>query len=306
MTRTLESLSNTSSVEEVVAVLERDGVVVILDFLAPGTLEGLRTDLIPRLEQRSTGRDGFSGDRTRRMGALFGHSRHCAEIVTNPLYLEAARHFLVRSHEVWIGDHRVPLAPDVRIGVTQAIQIGPGQGGQVIHRDDNAFLWRHPTHGREGRVQIMVALTDFTEANGGTRVIPGSHLWDDERKPLASEVVAAEMPAGSALIFLGSLYHAGGENRTADEFRTGLTIALDASNVRQEENMYLALTPELVASYPEQVQRLLGWSAGSNAMGWVEIDGQMADPIVLLGNPADRQVMSVTHKNHELKVERAD
>lgn len=70
--------------------------------------------------------------------------------------------------------------------------------------------------------------------------------------------------------------------------------------------MYLALTPELVASYPEQVQRLLGWSAGSNAMGWVEIDGQMADPIVLLGNAEDRQVKSVTHKNHELKVEQAD
>lgn len=293
MTRALETLPSTAATGDVVAVLERDGAVVIRDFLAPQALVGLRMDLIPRLEQRSTGRDWFSGDRTRRMGALFAHSRHCAEVVTHPLYFNAARHFLVHPREVWIGDCRVPFAPDIRIGVTQAIQIGPGQGGQVIHRDDNAFLWRHPTNGLEGRVQIMVALTDFTEANGGTRVIPGSHLWDDERQPLASEMVAAEMAAGSALIFLGSLYHAGGENRTEAEFRTGLTFALDASHVRQEENMYLALKPEVVASYPEEIQRLLGWSAGENVMGWVEIDGQMVDPIALLGGGRPSEAQSV-------------
>lgn len=296
----ISRLNASSSVKEVVAILEKDGGVIIENFLSTATLETLRRDLLPRLEQQSVGRDGFSGDRTRRMGALFAHTRACADIVTNPLYLEAARHFLTRSHEVWIGEHRRALAPDVRIGVTQAIQIGPGQGAQVLHRDDNAFLWRHPTHGREGRVQIMVAISDFTEENGGTLVIPGSNAWDDDRRPLASEAVATTMSAGSALIFLGSVYHAGGANRTRDEYRTGLTIALDASNVRQEENLYLALTREVVASYPEEIQRLLGWSAGSNAMGWIEIDGQMADPIVLLRNDRPQDIMAVTHANHEL------
>jgi ectoine hydroxylase-related dioxygenase (phytanoyl-CoA dioxygenase family) len=90
------------------------------------------------------------------------------------------------------------------------------------------------------------------------------------------------MPAGSALIFLGSTFHGGGANRTTDEFRTAAGLALDASNMRQEENMYLALPPEVVASYPEKIQRLLGWAAGRNHMGWVEVDGQMVDPIHLL------------------------
>jgi hypothetical protein len=62
-------------------------------------------------------------------------------------------------------------------------------------------------------------------------------------------------------------------------------MALDAGNVRQEENMYLSMTSEEVASYPEQIQRLLGWSAGDHHMGWVEVDGQMIDPIHLLGDP---------------------
>lgn len=297
----LSRISNSATPDDVVAVLERDGGVIIEDFLSAETLTGLVADLFPLLEGQAVGRDGFSGARTRRLGALFAHTRHCAEIATHRLYLGPARHFLTQPHEVWIGDQRRSLAPDVRIGVTQAIQIGPGQGAQVLHRDDNAFLWRHPTNGREGRVQIMVALSDFSEENGGTLVIPGSHRWDDERKPDPSEAVASSMRAGSALIFLGSVFHAGGENKTSDQYRTGLTMALDASNVRQEENMYLALPREVVASYPEEVQRLLGWSAGSNAMGWVEIDGQMADPIVLLRAGGPGEIVAVTGKNHVLQ-----
>jgi ectoine hydroxylase-related dioxygenase (phytanoyl-CoA dioxygenase family) len=100
------------------------------------------------------------------------------------------------------------------------------------------------------------------------------------------------MKAGSALIWLGSVYHGGGANRTAEP-RTGVSIGLDAAYLRQEENMYLALAPDVVASYPENIQRLLGWSAGRNAMGWVEIDGQLADPINLLRKVDPAKVRSV-------------
>src|SRR4029077_19917340 len=112
----------------------------------------------------------------------------------------------------------------------------------------------------------------------------GSHLWDDERKTQLSEAIPTVMKAGSALIFLGSTFHVGGANTTAREYRTAAGMALDASNVRQEENMYLSLSSEQVASYPERIQRLLGWPAGTNHMGWVEVDGQMVDPIHLLKN----------------------
>ncbi len=290
----LTTLPNTSKAEQVIAVIERDGGVIIENFLSRESLEGMRADLLPLLAQRSAGRDSFSGDKTRRLGALFQHSRHCADVVTHPLFLPVAEHFVVKPHEVWVGEHRYAMTPDVRVGATQAIQIGPGQGAQPLHRDDNSFMWRHPTNGREGRVQVMLALSDFTEKNGGTLVIPGSHLWDEQRKPEKSLAVSTVMKAGSALVFIGSTFHAGGENRTTDEYRTGVTIALDASNVRQEENMYLALAPELVASYPEKIQRLLGWSAGKNAMGWVEVDGQMVDPFHLLNGRDTSTLVAVT------------
>jgi hypothetical protein len=233
------------------------------------------------LERTPTGEDArFDGVKTRRLSRLFARTRHVAEIATDPLFFKAAEAFICRPVEVWSGDQRRSIAPGLRIGVTQAIQIGPGETEQPLHRDDTSFMWRHPS-GREGRLQIMVAISEFTAENGGTLVIPGSHKWDDERMPLRGEAISTEMSAGSALLFLGSTYHAGGRN-ASDKPRTGLTMTLDASNVRQEENMYLSLDPDVVRSYPETIQRLLGWSAGENHMGWVEIDGQMTDPIVLL------------------------
>lgn len=283
---------------DVTAALNRDGGVVIEGFLSSETLEGLRRDLLPRLEHQAVGRDAFAGSKTRRLSALFAHTRHCAEIATHPLYLPVAEHFLRKPSEVWVGEERVEVTADVRIGVTQAIQIAPGQGTQPLHRDDTVFMWRHPSNGHEGRVQVICAVSDFTAENGGTLVVPGSHLWDDERKPELSEAIPTVMKAGSALIFLGSTFHAGGANTTQSEYRTAVGLALDASNLRQEENMYLSLSSEQVASYPEQIQRLLGWSAGRNHMGWVEVDGQMIDPIHLLGDLDQGAVLGVGAGRH--------
>lgn len=303
MTDLIRLSARSAGANDVIAALERDGGVIVEDFLAPDALEGLRRDLLPRFEKQPAGRDGFSGFQTRRLSRLFARTRHCADIATHRLYLPVAEHFLCKPRDVWVGEHRMPVAADVRIGVTQAIQIGPGQAAQPLHRDDTAFLWRHPTNGREGRVQVMCAVSDFTAQNGGTLVIPGSHLWDDDRKPEMSEAISTVMKAGSALIFLGSTFHAGGANTTQNEYRTAAGMALDASNVRQEENMYLSLTSAEVASYPEQVQRLLGWSAGTNHMGWVELDGQMVDPIVLLSDLEGAHLVGVGAR-HNLEAER--
>ncbi len=278
------AIPNTSTTAEIVEIMMRDGGVIVEDFLADDVLDTLRSDLGPILDHTPhSAEDDFLGKKTRRLSRLFSRSRAMAEVAANPLYHDAARAILCSPVHVWLGADRTEMIPDLRIGMAQAIQIWPGETAQPLHRDDNVFLWRHPTHGREARVQIMIAITDFTPANGGTLVVPGSHLWDDERMPEIHEAVPTEMKAGSALIFLGSTYHAGGANQS-DAPRTGLTMALDAAHLRQEENMYLTLSPEVVASYPEPMQKLLGWSAGRNFMGWIEAEGQLRDPIELVSN----------------------
>jgi hypothetical protein len=281
----LTRLGGTSTVEEVVSTIRRDGGVVIEDFLTESQLEGLCVDLLPKIAGVRAGDEDFSGFKTRRMAALFSHSRRVADIALHPLFHDAAQELVNVPVPYLQGFHTV--RPGLRIGVTQLIQIGPGEGAQPLHRDDWSFLWRHPTNGREARLQIMVAISEFTAENGGTMVVPGSHLWDDDRVPSMEEAVPTEMRPGSALLWLGSTYHGGGTNATVDQLRTGLTMGIDAANVRQEENMYLALPVDVVKSYPERVQALLGWSMSEgNYMGWVEIDGKMADPIELLREPA--------------------
>ncbi|MGA0604671.1 phytanoyl-CoA dioxygenase family protein [Phenylobacterium sp. VNQ135] len=278
----LTRLTREAEVAQVIEVIERDGGVIIEGMLRSETLEGLRSDLLPLLEKTPTGKDAvFDGQKTRRLSRLFARTRHVADIAMDPLFYDAAMHFVSRPMETWHGGQMHTAAPGLQLGMTQAIQIAPGEGNQPLHRDDGVWSWRHPCE-RQARLQIMVAVSEFTAENGGTLVVPGSHKWDDRRKPELSEAIPTEMSAGSALLWIGSTFHAGGTNRTADQFRTGLTMSLDNATLRQEENHYLSLSPDVVRSYPERIQRLLGWASGANHMGWVEIAGQMADPNELL------------------------
>lgn len=276
--------NNNATIDEVVAAIERDGGVIIDNFLSPEDVEAFRRDMTPYVDSYDNCKDEFSGHQTKRVGAVFAKSRKAATVATHPLYLGAAERLINKPYTIATPEGSFDMHPGLRIGVTQVIQIGPGQGAQGLHRDQMVVLWRNPEHQRDMRLQVMVALTDFTAENGGTNVIPGSHKWDDKRVPDPSEAIPTEMKAGSAALFVGTTYHGGGTNRTEDKFRMGFTMALDSALVRQEENMYLALSTDVVKSYPEQVQRLLGWS--SHPMlhtGWVEIDGDMADANRVLG-----------------------
>lgn len=260
------------------------GGVIIDNFLAGDLLEKLKADLDRILADTPPGTDAsFAGTRTRRASGLFARTPYMTDVALHPIFKGAAQSILQQKLVYgWMGDKRVKQVPDIRIGVTQVIQIGPGEGGQPLHRDDFAFLWQHTPTSGEARVQVMVAITDFTADNGATLVIPGSHRWDDERRPTREETIPAEMQAGSALIWLGSIYHAGGSNRT-DLPRTGLTMTFDLAQVRQEENIYLSLPVETVKTFSEEMQKLLGWSwIPSSKMGFVEIGGEMCSPIELL------------------------
>lgn len=278
----LRKVPNSTSVDEIVGIIKEDGGVIIRQYLKLETLEGLRNDLMPILEETPGAiNDEFSGAQTRRIARLLVRTPHMIDVAMNPLYLETARQILQTPISMWAGEHRYTVAPDIQIGLTQAIQIRPGQGAQPLHRDDSVWLWRHPTYQREARVQLMVAVSEFTKANGATKVIPSSHKWDDERMPTEVEAVSAEMDAGDALIFIGSMYHGGGNN-TGTTNRTGLTMSYDLAILRQEENQYLSIPISKLRELPEELQKLLGWAKSSTFMGFVESDGQLVSPLEVL------------------------
>ncbi len=157
-----------------------------------------------------------------------------------------------------------------------SIAIDPGETAQPIHADDQLIPLPKPHP--PVVCNTMWALTDFTDANGATRVVPGSHLWDhdpDYGQPYPS--VPAEMPAGSVLIWHGSLWHGGGANET-DERRVGIAMNYCAGFIRQQENQQLGIPRDIARGFPTRLRELVGYSVYNGLIG--HIDKQ--DPAELL------------------------
>jgi ectoine hydroxylase-related dioxygenase (phytanoyl-CoA dioxygenase family) len=85
------------------------------------------------------------------------------------------------------------------------------------------------------------------------------------------------MKRGSVLIYLGSLQHGGGANRT-DKPRTGIVHSYSLGWLRQAEPQYLAVPYDIARTLPERLQRLLGYFVHEPNLG--SLEGQ--DPIGLL------------------------
>jgi ectoine hydroxylase-related dioxygenase (phytanoyl-CoA dioxygenase family) len=258
----IEHLSPAAGAKRAAAILERDGCVVIDGLASSQTLERLHRELAPWIEATAPGRDAFSGEHTRRTGGLIARSETCREVVQDPLVLGAVKRVL----------HH---ATNFQIHLTQVIAIGPGESSQPIHRDQWAFDFFPFPSGTEIQCNTLWALTDFTEENGATRVIPGSNHLADRLEFAEQDTEPAEMEAGSALLYTGALYHGGGANRS-DATRIGLNLTYNVAWLRQEENQYLSVPREIARELPEPLLRLMGYARGAYALGYVD---DLRDPI---------------------------
>ena len=234
----LTHLPATTDAESVSEALSRDGAVII-DHLAPDELlDRVADELAPNFATTPTGPDDFSGRNTRRTGALIARSPASRELVMHPLVLATAGHFL--GH-----------ATNFQLHLTQAIAIGPDQPAQPIHRDQWAFDFFPFPAGYEVQCNTIWALTDFTEANGATRVVPGSNKAEDGKAYKQADSEPAEMERGSVLVYSGSVYHGGGAN-TTDAARIGINITYNLAWLRQEENQYLSVPREIAETLPDR------------------------------------------------------
>jgi ectoine hydroxylase-related dioxygenase (phytanoyl-CoA dioxygenase family) len=213
------------------------------------------------------------GHRTRRTGGLVARSATCRDLVMHPLVLEAVGGVL--GH-----------ATSFQLHLTQVIAIGPGEPAQMIHRDQWAFDFFPFPAGYEVQCNTIWAMTDFTEENGATRLVPGSHRLEDRREFQTSDTVPAEMPAGSVLLYTGALYHGAGANRSAGT-RYGLNITYAVSWLRQEENQYLSVPGEIARTLPEPLLRLMGYARGAYSLGYVD---DLRDPLDALFGTHDAGV----------------
>jgi ectoine hydroxylase-related dioxygenase (phytanoyl-CoA dioxygenase family) len=266
----VQVLDRSASVDGVTEALNQDGCVIVDRLVAPAIIDGMLDELRPWLDSTACGADDFSGRATRRTGSLVARSPVFRELAAHPLILGTL--------DTVLGEH----ATSYQLHLTQVIDIGPGEPGQLIHRDQWAFDFFPFPAGFEVECHTMWALTDFTEENGATRVIPGSHKWEDRLRPAAEETVPAEMAKGSVFVYVGSVYHGGGANRS-DAHRLGANVGYTLSWLRQEENQYLACPPEVARTLPVELARLIGYRRGAYSLGYY---GDTQDPIEALHGPA--------------------
>ena len=153
------------------------------------------------------------------------------------------------------------------ISSLSSIAIDPGETEQPIHADDMVIPLEKPHAPLV--CNSMWALTDFTEANGATRLVPGSHLGPNPEYGGAYQTIAAEMPRGSVLIWDGALWHGGGANRTAER-RTGVAMNYCAGFIRQQENQQLGVPAELARTFPPRLQELMGYGVYRGLIGHID------------------------------------
>lgn len=234
------------------AALERDGFVVLERLVSAADAARVRDALLPLLGP--TGRNGFEGFRTQRAYALLAKTRSVDALVAHPRILAILA---------------AALDPDPLLSACLAIRILPGEEAQAAHYDD-AFYPDPPRPRATHALSVVWALDDFTGTNGATTFWPGSHRWDAEREPRADESPrTAVMPAGSALVFSGELWHGGGANRSAAP-RLAVTPQYCKPWLRTQENMSLAVPPSVVAGLSAPLQRLLGYEIRPPFMGHVD------------------------------------
>ncbi len=260
-----------ATADEVSAALLAHGVVIVERLLPDDVCRQVHDELAPWIERTPVGADDFSGHVTRRTGALLTRCPTSAAMVSHPLVLD------VVDKTLW------PKKTTFQLHLTQSIAIGPGSELQMLHRDHWCFDFFPFPRDVDVEVSTIWALTDFTDHNGATRVVPDSHRTDDDVRYTFEQTVPAAMPRGSVVLYLGSTVHGGGANRS-DHTRVGINVDYVLGWLRQEENQYLTYTLDEVRAMPERLQRLLGYEVGAYALGY--IDGGRS-PMELVGASSD-------------------
>ena len=247
--------AQTADADEVAGAIERDGYAIVTGLLDSDGISALKGELDPLIEATPFGHEDFMGKYTKRFGCLLARCPASHDMALNSLVLGVVDKVLG------------PYCANFQINYTGVMHLEPGEKAQVLHRDAGLYPFQNPAP--PTICATMWAVSDFTAENGATCLVPGSHLWDDERQPKPAEIAMAEMPAGSVLIYNGSTIHAGGANRSNSE-RTGAAIQFALGWLRQEENQYIAMPIEQARTLPRRLQELMGYDLATVNLGFVD------------------------------------
>jgi ectoine hydroxylase-related dioxygenase (phytanoyl-CoA dioxygenase family) len=237
-----------------IEAVRRDGYTIVENAIAPDLVDALN-EALARLERDrgvKPAENTFEGRHTVRIYNLLAYGAPFTDVPVHASVLPIVEGV---------------LDDGCLISSLSSIAIDPGETAQPIHADDMVIPLAKP------HIPIvcnsMWALTDFTEANGATRLVPGSHLKQNPDYGGAYETIAAEMPKGSVLIWDGALWHGGGANKTGER-RTGIAMNYCAGFIRQQENQQLGVPPETARGFAPRLQELMGYGVYRGLIGHID------------------------------------
>ena len=244
----IASLNCDTNIANVVSALRRDGAVIVRNLIETDLVDTVRGELRPELDvQGLKTQSDFNGSLTFRIGHVLATAPSAAAIVDHDMVVRVADEILL------------PHCATYQVSSLTAIEILPGEAPQALHRDDT--IYPIDNAGMELQIGVMWALDDFTEDNGGTRIVPGSNrflrAW---HLPNLNSWESAVMSRGSALFYMGSTWHGGGAN-SSEASRMGLINVYSLGWLRQESNQYLIHPPELAVRFSPRLRALLGYAA---------------------------------------------
>lgn len=245
--------------EEMLEVFQRDGGFILEEMVPRETIDAICAAAIVKAEEvepgsatQGMGEDGklFVGTNTIRFSSIGK---------LTPAYFD----LLDNEHFAAIADALLlPVCGSYWVNTAQVMFIGPGEPAQVLHRDANnwwKFVEATWPNSPEITVSSMIGLEDVTEELGATRVVPGSHTWDElGHWETEHQSVPAELGPGDALIYGGYVMHGGGENKTADQWRRAMHLSFVAGWLTPEEACAIDYTTAELQTQSPRVQRMLG------------------------------------------------
>lgn len=241
-----------STQNKIAAAIDESGCCVIEEAINDETVQAIRRELVAFDSVGSIGASSFEGHTTRRTGAPLPRSATFRSIAMHPAVISAGTHVLGPTTG-W------------RFSASEFIQIGPGETAQRLHRDQ----WKYDMVDFPNEIELngMWAITDFTTTNGATQILPGSHRDGNAGPSNPDAAVPAEMTAGSLLLYTGRVYHGGGAN-TSNEWRCGLSLQHAVSWLTQSTNQFLECPPAVVADWPDDLLRFIGYAKSGNGLGY--------------------------------------
>ena len=225
-------------------LLRSTGYVIFDRLLGEDTVARIRQEFEPLFAATERDQRDLSGKNTR-IGSVMLKVPSSRAIAIHPIMLSLANAILGANCEL------------LQLGVSHGVRVYPGQWQRVPHRDDET--WRDHTNGIEYLVSVLWALTDFTVNNGAPMLWPRSHLDRSSPDLDPTEAIVAEMPKGSALVYLGSLMHCGGANGRQEPL-TALHFSYCLDWLRHDHIPFDSYPPAAARTFPEMLRGLLGSS----------------------------------------------